>query len=439
MKKSLARRRFVAGPQYADGWTSSRVFAYLDGWLQRWSFFVHPQLCDIRALAKTRESFVARVLAKKIEHYHFGFRVKAADPGQAATIKAWAWDDRDRRLQLEELGLDVWTEWLIAGNVPAVWMPGRDVTVMDCENVTYSNRFGIEKLKFPISVADRRELGLPETGEVIQDPAKRKSANKIQFRVLCSEKKGNGFGPSPWEPMLRDLAIYDLLRIGDFTGAWARKQLVRHTKKGHKIDGGPKAGMATHFLSKEWGKVVREKLESSEGLLDLITNFDAEILYAALESDYFDLKFYRAVQDRLTTACGPAALIVEPEATERKANLNILDAFYAEAVAHRRRIGFFLEDVINRALRPPVPVRVAWGSAIFKSRKQLLAELQGAVGAGLMSPQTAREELGLDDEEESARLRQARENKDDYTPVFEAKQGLLAPEPGRQPGSRDHE
>ncbi len=416
-----------------QGWTSTTLDNHLTRWMNRWSRFTHPTLADLRSLAEDQDSFLSRVLAKKRQYYGSRLRVLAVDPQRNPEIAKWVEENFEAIQSIER---DVWNEWLLAGNIPALWIkdrPKSSVSIFDCEQLRYSNKFGNERVEplFDVSKEDRKELGLPETGSIMR---------KLDFLVKTSTKKGRGFAKSPWLPHLEDMAILELLRMGDFSGAWARKKLVRQGKKGHKIEGaGPLAGTPTYFFKSDFGKAILKKLKE-EGFSELISNFDFELEYVHLPPEFFDAKFYRAVSDRLSAAAGPAATLVELEATERRANQNVLDIFWAEALEQRGEVGPYLSTLLTRTLKPPAPVRVTWGDAVFMSRKNLIAHVQGAANQGFMSPQTARFELNLDDATESYFLREASKAETDYRPVFEPRQGLLSEQDaGRPAGTPDHE
>ena len=70
-------------------------------------------------------------------------------------------------------------------------------------------------------------------------------------------------------------------------------------------------------------------------------------------------------------------------------------------------------------------LQVTFNPLTLATLKNIIAYMTAGLTNGIMSPQTARKRMGLVEAVENANMKAARANKDNYTPVFEAKQGLL--------------
>ena len=79
-------------------------------------------------------------------------------------------------------------------------------------------------------------------------------------------------------------------------------------------------------------------------------------------------------------------------------------------------------------------LKVEFNPDTFTSIKTLLDKVRLAGGNGWASPQTARGQLGYDNEKESGRMKEAGGDAKSFTPPFEAKQGGIAAAGGDKGG-----
>jgi hypothetical protein len=356
---------------------------------------------------------------------------------------------------------DVWQEWLRCDNVVVFWNKpsGKDMlptlTVLDCEICEYSNAFGIEtlKLKFPKvtldakAKADLLQKGLDQryidaitSGKPMQvDPEKDE-----RFRVLTRAKLGKGLASPRIGGVLQSLSTMELLGLGDWAAAWMMKKVTRLVTKGHEIRNGPLAGRPTHFIKKKEADAIAANLQGKDGAHDTVANFDIKMTFPSLDPKYFDAQKMEGTLRRIEAWAGPIMLMLR----EGQVSPYALEMFGAEGRKQRELVGGFLQDIFNSEdfigehEAPPQPLVCRWNRNSFTSSKILLQMIQLGYNNGIMSPQTSREDLDLNDEEESARQEAAGKNRQGYTPPFEAKQGIVgkggrpSDSPG-QPGAND--
>lgn len=346
---------------------------------------------------------------------------------------------------------DIWTEWLINDNAIAAWVATEGeapfVTVLNCEDVEYSDAFGVEHLKVwpkkeTLTPQQRKELGdryaKAITGRV---PLVWGEDEREVFEVLTAAslhpagKAGTGLGKPSMFSIFEALAIYGLLSTGDWNAAWTAKDVIRQIKKGHSIDSGNLAGMPMHFLKKAERDVIHKEMKNKSGAFDVVTNFDIEFEYPSFDFKYFSVEKWEGIIGRLVRWAGPVGMLLVSEGKEERED--ILKLVEQEAIAHRDVIAGFFGQIATAGGfgKPGMSVEVTFSETTFISWTTLINLVDRMTGNGIMSPQTAREYLRLDVKRESARIRDAKKNRDDFTPVFEANQGILTNNQNPDPGT----
>lgn len=391
------------------------------------------------------------VIRTKLQFFNAGFEIWT--PTNKKKTDTFA--ERSSNYPFADLSRDVWKEWLVASNVVAFWrdrsklpddqlidgMPR--VTILNAEDVEYHNEFGVESVKIflkarKLTAKEKEALGpryatALENGQALE-LSKEQGEN---WKVLTTAKLGNGFSTPRLRAIFDDLAARDLLKIGDWNGAWARKHLIRHGKKGHLIKDGPLAGMPEYFYKDKYGKGLVKELQKASGFLDLVSNFDLLFEFVYLNPDFFDPKVYKGIDDRLTKWAGACLLMLR----DGNPNPNLSKVFQAEGLAEREIIGRFLESILNdttfmaKTPRGMDPLQVRWDEWIFFNQDELRQMITFGIQNGVMSPQSVQRAMRLDTDEQKEFMTDALKNRDLWTPVFEAKQGMAAGEAGLKTGT----
>lgn len=416
-----------------------------------------------------RNQFVSWACYFKKLLFFNGFRVMGVDEKVAAKYLP----------QFRRIARDVFDEYLTNDNAIAVWMQANTkdtekgetpelppVMVMNCENCRYDDTFGIPSLTIQFSgarklSADRRnQLGpryadaLEKGGEITLDEEEGE-----YYRVLSSDKLGNGLGMPRLRAVFDLLSTLDLANKGDWNAFWTMKDVIRQIKKGHAITTGNLAGMPMHFLKKEEMAKILAGLSGKAGAYDVVSNFDVEIAYPTLEIEpkFLDPKKLGGVMEQLLQWLGPVGLLFKT--TQGRALDDLIPVLNAEMTYHRAFVKDLLEEIFNDpAFISPggdedVPgkadgvasprITVEFNELTLVTFKNLLAYATMILTNGIASPQTTRRIMSLNEDEENALMKKAAANKALYTPVFEAKQGLLqqpadpdAPEPSDNGGGK---
>lgn len=380
--------------------------------------------------------------------------------------------------QFRRIARDVFDEYLVNDNAIAVWMQANTkdkedgatpelppVMVMNCENCRYDDTFGIPSLTIRFSgarkiSADRREqLGpryadaLEKGGEITLDEDKGE-----YYRVLSSDKLGCGLGMPRLRAVFDLLSTLDLANKGDWNAFWVMKDVIRQIKKGHAITTGNLAGMPMHFLKKEEMTRILVGLSGKSGAFDVVSNFDVNIEYPTLTIDpkFLDPKKLGGVMEQLLQWLGPVGLLFKT--TQGRALDDLIPVLNAEMEYHRAFVKDLLEEVFNEPsfISPgddeDVPgkadgvaaprITVEFNALTLVTFKNLMAYATLILTNGIGSPQTTRRVMNLNEDEENKFMKEAAAKKELYTPVFEAKQGLLqqpepdAPEPSANGGGK---
>ncbi len=409
----------------------------MSGWAQRWGGVCLSDRTSVQGMARMLEgenSYFQTIVGHRRRYYGAGF----------ALVNGAGENDQKGTAKFSRLVKDVWMEYTLTDSAVVFWRKGGPPAVMNSEDVEYDNRFGREKVtlklgKQRLNAQLRRSLGtklsdaLENTGKLVVEDG---GDGDLFCRVLTAAKAGAGLAMPRVKAALMDLAIAEMLRLGEVNGAAARRTLFRHSKKGHEIKQGNLAGQPLHFFKSAFGKALIKTLQTMPGVGEFISNFDLSFDWVYLPAEFFDAKVYEAVDGRLAMWAGGAGLLA---AVKNKQDGNFetaLDSLRQEAMAERGAVGTFLTEIISEMGGAG---DIGWDWSIFFSGKELKSFVSQASTNGHMSPQTAREWLHLDDKRESMRMRAAKDRKDDFTPPFEAKQGLLGDpaattEGGRPPG-----
>lgn len=355
------------------------------------------------------------------------------------------------------LARDVWNEWLTCSNVVAFWrtadkVPAEQlidglplVTILNCEDVDYRNEFGVERVKIKLtprklSAKENKELG-PRYAKALEEGGwlELDREEGENWRVLTTAKLGNGFGMPRFKAVFDDLSARELLKIGDWNGAWARKKLMRQMKKGHEIKDGPLAGMPEHFYTAKFGKALFKALQGQTGFIEMLTNFDMIFEYVFLNPDFFDPKIYKSIEERLYRWGGAAFLMLR----EGNPNPNLTKVFQAEGLSEREIIGPFIEGILNdptfigKTPRGMETLRVRWDEWIFFNQAELRQMITFGLQNGILPPQLAQRALRIDTEEHLELMQEAIDKRELWTPAFEAKQGMAAGEAGLAGGGNN--
>lgn len=389
-----------------------------------------------RRLAESK-GFIEWVLRAKKLLFQDGFRIEGVTNPEDQT-------------HLARAVRDMWTEYLIQTNVVSIWRAPDEkiplIQVADCEGVKYEDDLGEETLRIcyearTLSDEQKQKLGeryvkaLGQGEHIIWGEGAGEG-----FKVLKFAKMGAGLGKPSLYSIFEEIAIHGLLTIGDWNASWVSKDVLRQFKKGHQITQGNMAGLPVHFLKTTERDQIHKAMKDKQGATDIVTNFDLDVEYPAFDFDFFKEEKYQSVRQRLMDWAGPVGLIYLGGAhRDPTTDLELLRVEMDHARADISR--HFAEIVATEQFAAVKDAKLVWNQFTMLGWDWIQKYVTMALGNGLMPPQMARKLFGINEEEANKLMKAARENPENYTPIFEQKQGLVQPAtpPDPQTGGRPPE
>lgn len=347
-----------------------------------------------------------------------------------------------------DLVSDIFWEYLISTNVVCMWRKGEKlpfINVMDAETIEYSTVGGKERVIIQYSKDDvmakdrdneteyRRILG----DKVYEAQVSGKKVTIIKdvdeewnFETLIAGKRRGVFTIPEMVPILDTVDFMELMGIGDWNLAWARKDVIRLIKKGYKVAHGQGSGINSVDISKADIKNLGEGFAKISGNANVPANHDVDPSYLTVPSDSMDPKQVEAATDRLLHWGGIEAVVLFGSFSQQNGAAPSL-------MRNARTLAFSLRGRVEGLLRRILAAdefrsldwkgdekNFRWGVKSLYSLDELLS-LAKSTNDGTASPQTRREWLGLDNETEVERLKAAHADREGYAPPFEAGQALL--------------
>ncbi len=415
----------------------------------RQNFYNLPvkQLLGISRLMSERNWFVEPVNRSRFNIYGAGFRF--------STKKARDWAEANG-YDFQQIHDDLLWEYLYSSAVVALWrknpepgtIPRIEVPALtDVEVVSEIGRNGI-RITFPKN-AKLEDSAKDRMGQKMFDAVKTGKPLTIyeedefwDFKVMKSGKSRDPIQAPSITAILDDLDFIECVKVGDWNGAWSRREIIRQTKKGYSTNSGPNAGRTTNNAKIGDLNSILKKMQAIQGKYEMATNFDQDVSWITFLAEFFDKDIADSARSNLIHWGGlPAILMLRTESQISGISAPMLMRLREEVEGFRAGFARFLKSVFNsdsfKANFPDSPALIPqWSVKPLYSIKELTDLLVPAM-KGVVSPQTIRESfLGLDDESESALMLESHKNRDGYIPPHEANQGLLTARfPDAYPGS----
>lgn len=342
------------------------------------------------------------------------------------------------------LHADLLAEYLTSDAVVALWRKrtpsGRFpvVEVPHLEHLEYTCVAGVRKL----SVTLERVTGLKDSdreryGDKLFTALK--SGKKLElddeddewaFEVFKSGKRNSPFGPPSVTAILDDLDFIEAIKVGDWNGAWARREILRLTKKGYSTSSGQNAGRTTNHAKTGELKAIQKAMKEIFGKADIVSNFDQDTAWLTFPPEFFKHEALVGPVSRMLHWAGFAGvLLMQTEAKITGISPALMKRLRDQVLEFRKGFGEFLARIFNsESFRngQDVPyLEPTWSQQALYLPKEFTEWLSYAATNGLMSPPTQREMLDLDDTRESERMAEAHKHRANYTPPFEPRQGLV--------------
>jgi hypothetical protein len=398
--------------------------------------------------------FVAPVIALRAGVVTDGFTFA----GQPA--RDWVRQDADVRVQsgaasydFGSIVRDITLEFLTTENVVVLWRKGIAfpyVEVLDAEDVSYKCDGGVESICLSFKRIPKKELPSKDrqlvmaetygqallrvmvgggTHEVIQG-----QDDDYEFLSLSRGKRQDQFVAPSVLSIVDDLDFIELVKVGDWNGAYARRNIVRQMKKGTEVRTSDAAAIKAASATVAQIKAMKEKLAEMEGNTDLSSNHDVEVLWKTFAPEFFGKEgeiTYSARQRIMGWGSWGAASVMQGFSQVRGNRGDMSRMMRADVLGVREVLVPFISSLFNHPefmLPADSPnLSVEFSDRLLYDAEELNALARTLTSTGLGSFQLVREKLfGLDSAEESALNIAAAEASQGFKPPFEPKQGLLS-------------
>ncbi len=383
--------------------------------------------------------FIGAVVELRLAFYHYGFKLKVADPEvhdlRKKGLEKW-W--KVRKASIVPYVRDVWKDWLLIDNAISFWdhpqAVGEGPALLHVDQCIYSNAFGSKLLKYrhglssdqikASSLSEEKKKLMIANAQIIIPPD--------QYQVLTRAKRGSGLAHPGLQRVVSPLAQLQSMEVADDVLAHICRTIWEQHKIGHEITNGQFAGFDRYFYKPKRAADIKNEYKGKTGHLPTVTNFDHSIEFPAPDHARFGAAKYDAVMQRLMWWAMPLGhiLMAKQPAPWLWDMLRTLAEFERELVAEH------LEAVINEAFSPPTPVVCTWSNRIFRDAR-LSADLMkfALMGAGL-SQRTFLEEMGEDPEDEREyKAEEAALPTEKTLPLFDPNHGPAGKGKGAGPNS----
>lgn len=422
-----------------------------------WYGLDRRSLGKIARLVVERNWFAATV--HKINKGLYGSGFRFADPAAAT----WAPD-----YPFKQVHDDMLEEWLVSDAVIAFWRVDAEVGTLpvieipDVDEVEYSVLGGVPRIEVTVPRNAKIDPKLKATlGDKMWDCifsgkklviVKGDSSSGYDFAVMKGGKSSKPIQAPAITSILDDLDYIEAVRVGDWNGAWSRREIIRHTKKGFGVSSGPNAGTTRNNAKYAEIQAILKAMKNILGKADVATNFDQEIAWLTFPKDFFSSAMLDAALQRLIFWGGLAAvLLLKTDSQITGLSGFLTDRIRSQVETFREDFRPFIASIFNSPSFtknfPDAPdLTPAWSVKQLYTGDALIKLTTMYSTYGVVAPQTIREMVGVDDARESARMKLAHARREDFTPPYEPRQGLLpslfpedfgdpAPAPGAAPAA----
>jgi hypothetical protein len=348
------------------------------------------------------QGFIQSILKIRFAFYNFGWSVQPAGKVDEAKWQAWLTANRP---VIQSYLRDAWLEWLTTDNVVALWVTGsapRPVRVKP-EDCQYADQFAREVLLYTHGLGPEEIKRLNLSGAQVkaleggQLKLAKADASLFGFEVVKRAPVGEGLAWPGMQSVFLAASTHESLEVADAQLAFAMRRVFEQHKKGHETRYGLNSGSARNFVNDKYRETFQKSIKGKKGLVEILTNFDHDISWPRPDPKHFDAKRYGAVMEALVQWSMPighmlAANTIQPY---------LFEIFRELAGSERREyLAPHVEAVIQRTLRPPVPVRLCWEDSCFCDPRLRFDMLKAGLASGPLSQTTFLERIGESPERE---------------------------------------
>lgn len=405
-----------------------------------WYALSRREIGRLARLLAERNWFIRGVCEARLCVYGHGFRFVSEE------ANAWAGQGTYPFAQVQD---DMIQEWLVSKAVVAYWRkdsePGTlpKIHVPDVEAVHYQVIGGVPQITLTVERQSKIDPALEQAigTRMWQAVQTGKSLTIIQgvdeeydFAVMKSGKSAAELQPSPMVTIFEDLDFVEAIRVGDWNGAKARWEIIRHTKKGYGVSSGPNAGTTRNNAKTAELKTILAAMKSLLGKTDVATNFDQEISWLTFPKEHFHPELLAETKQRLLFWSGIfGVLLLKTDSQITGLSSFMMDQLRAEVLSFREKFTAFLAEIYRSdsfrqgfagsAMPELVP---QWSVKPLYTLEGLNKLVTTLATYGIAAPQSIRTLFDIDNASESELMALAHENPEHYTPPFEPRQGIAS-------------
>lgn len=229
-----------------------------------------------------------------------------------------------------------------------------------------------------------------------------------------------------------DLDFIELKKLGDWNGAWKRKNVHIVAKKGENITSGALAGNKKLMPTGGQLKKLAENLSEKEGTSNIAVAGDTHLDYLTLASEFFGGGITEDSLRRLVNWGGFATMmLMEGFSPAHGVSPYVMNQLRVEVRNARKLIVKLLYDVFNHPdflgdLSDSAPLLVPeFDESVLYNNEEMAKRISQMRDSGIASVETVREFMHVDHDLEGDRLEEEHKNRKRVTPAFEMNQGLL--------------
>ena len=250
------------------------------------------------------------------------------------------------------------------------------------------------------------------------------------FEIMKPGKTNACIRPPRATGIIDDLDFLEAVRCGDWNGAWSRREIIRHSKKGSGVSSGPNAGTARNNAKTEELREILKSMKSILGKTDIATNFDHDLEWLLFDKNFFGSEITDPVMRRLVYYGGlPALLLLKTDSQFDGLASHAFAMYRARVESFRAKFGGFLYSIFNsesfRSRFSSAPeMNFQWSVKPLYSLDSFIKLTSHLHTFALDSTPAIRAMFGIDDESAAEMMRRTHNDPLGYTPVFEPRQGI---------------
>ena len=343
---------------------------------------------------------------------------------------------------------DIFYDYLAVDNVVAMWRKDQDgiphITVMDAEDVEVTIRGGFKSITITYqpdsamaSNATSKEKWIERLGKPMYEKMCHGGQLTIDdddphwaFDMLCAGKRKAGYATPAMVSILDDLDFIEMMKIGDWNGAYTRKDILRIATKGGGVSSGGNAGLPMNSPDQDELDDISGSLKKINGLSNMALSWDTAMSHVFLDSEFFGEHRTRDAIKRLIAWGGlEAALLMDGFSQVSGVSPYMARLWRPGVIQKRKDVAEFAARIFNHpSFRSDVDEVILYPQfnegALFNT-EELIRLVDHRMSHALMSNQSGREMHGLDNEKEGKRIKDSHGDPLSNTPVHEPRQGIV--------------